>query len=91
MQETRAPSLIWEDPACHRATKPMLHSYWACGLESRSRNFWAMLQLRKPKHPRAGALQPEKLLQQEAHAPQPVTSPRSLQLEKKPGLQRRSA
>ena len=23
----------WEDPRCHRATKPIRHNYWACALE----------------------------------------------------------
>ena len=27
MQETRIRSLVWEDPRCCRATKPMLHNY----------------------------------------------------------------
>ena len=27
MQETRVRSLVWEDPTCHRATKPVCHNY----------------------------------------------------------------
>ena len=27
MQETQVPSLIPEDPTCHRATKPVCHNY----------------------------------------------------------------
>ena len=30
MQETWVRSLVWEDPACCRATKPVHHNYWAC-------------------------------------------------------------
>ena len=48
MQGTPVPSLVWDDPTCHRATKPMQHNYWACALEPRSRNYWAhALQLLK--------------------------------------------
>ena len=39
--ETLVWSLICEDPICHRVTKPVHHSYWACALESRSCNYWA--------------------------------------------------
>ena len=27
MQGTRVQALVWEDPTCHRATRPMRHSY----------------------------------------------------------------
>ena len=27
MQETRGRALVWEDPTCHRATKPIRHNY----------------------------------------------------------------
>ena len=27
MQETRVQALVWEDPTCHGATKPMRHNY----------------------------------------------------------------
>ena len=30
MQGTRVRALVWEDPTCHGATKPMCHNYWAC-------------------------------------------------------------
>ena len=33
MQETWIWSLVWEDPRCHRATKPIRHNYRACALE----------------------------------------------------------
>ena len=34
-------SLVWEDPACHAATKPMHHNCWAWALEPGSCNYWA--------------------------------------------------
>ena len=33
MQEKQVQSLMWEDPTCRRATKPMHHYYWAQALE----------------------------------------------------------
>ena len=30
MQGTRIRALVWEDPTCHGATKPVRHNYWAC-------------------------------------------------------------
>ena len=49
MQGTRVWSLVWEDPTCHRATKPVRHNYWACALEPASHNYWAHVpQLLKP-------------------------------------------
>ena len=33
MQETQVWSLIWGDPTCHGATKPMGRNYWACAQE----------------------------------------------------------
>ena len=58
MPRTLVQSLVQEDPTCCGATKPVHHSYWAQGL-----------QLPKPAHPGAGALQQEKPLQWEAHVP----------------------
>ena len=29
MQGTRVRALVWEDPTCHGATKPLRHNYWA--------------------------------------------------------------
>ena len=29
MQGTRVRALVWEDPTCRRATRPVSHSYWA--------------------------------------------------------------
>ena len=30
VQGTRVRALVWEDPTCRRATKPVSHNYWAC-------------------------------------------------------------
>ena len=30
MQGTRVRALVWEDPTCHGATRPMSHNYGAC-------------------------------------------------------------
>ena len=29
MQGTRVRALVWEDPTCHGATRPMSHNYWS--------------------------------------------------------------
>ena len=41
MQETQVWSLVWEDPTCQGANKPMCHSYWACSLEPGNCNCWS--------------------------------------------------
>ena len=33
VQGTRVQSLVWEDPTCLGAAKPMHHNYWTCALE----------------------------------------------------------
>ena len=33
--------LVWEDHTCRRATKPILHSYWAYALEPASCSCWS--------------------------------------------------
>ena len=49
IQETWALALVWEDPTCRGAAKPVCHNYWACTLEPVSHNYWAHVpQLRKP-------------------------------------------
>ena len=49
MHGTQVRALVWEDPTCREATKPMHHNYWACTLEPASHNYWAhVLQLLKP-------------------------------------------
>ena len=30
MQGTRVQALVWEDPTCRGATRPVSHNYWAC-------------------------------------------------------------
>ena len=42
-------ALVWEDPTCRGATKPMCRNYWACALGPASHNYWAPVpQLLKP-------------------------------------------
>ena len=49
MQGTRVWALVWEDPTCRGAPKPVHHNYWACALEPGRRNYWAHEpQLLKP-------------------------------------------
>ena len=51
MQGTWVPALVWEDPTCRGATKPVRHNYWAWALEPVSHNYWAHVpQLLKPMH-----------------------------------------
>ena len=59
-------SLVWKDATCHRATDPVHHNYWACVLESGSRNWAHTLQLLKPTRPRACVPQQQKSLQLQA-------------------------
>ena len=65
MQGTWVRALVWKDPTCNGATKPVSHNYWAC-----------MPQLLSPHAttteahaPRACAPQQEKPPQGEARAP----------------------
>ena len=39
MQGTRVQVLVWEDPTCSGATKPVRHNYLACALEPMSHNY----------------------------------------------------
>ena len=41
MQGTQVRALVWEDPTCLRATRPVRHNYWACALEPASHNYWS--------------------------------------------------
>ena len=34
MQGTRVRALVWEDPTCHGATKPMRHNHWSPRVQS---------------------------------------------------------
>ena len=50
-QGTRVQALVWEDPTCHGATKPVRHNYWSCALEPKSHNYWTCVpQLVKAMH-----------------------------------------
>ena len=89
MQGTWVRALVREDPTRHRATKPMLHNYWACALEPTSHNYWAHApQLLKPMCSRACMLQ---LLKPVCLEPMlwNKRSPRTPQLEKAHMQQRR--
>ena len=65
MQGAQVRALVWEDPTCPEATKPVYHSYWACALETASHNY----------APKARAPQQEKPPQWEARAPQQRVAP----------------
>ena len=39
MQGTRVQALVWEDPTCHGATKPVQHNYRGCVLEPTCHNY----------------------------------------------------
>ena len=41
MQGTQVQALVWEDPTCRRATKPVPHNYWAWALEPLCHNYWS--------------------------------------------------
>ena len=58
VQGTWVQSLVWENPTCSGANKPVHHNYWACALVPASHNYWAHApQLLKPAHSRAHMLQ----------------------------------
>ena len=69
-QGTRVRALVWEDPTCRGAAKPVSHNYWACALGPVSHNHWACV----PHLPKPVCLEPvlrdEKPPQWEARAPQ---------------------
>ena len=49
MQGTQVQALVWVDPTCRRATKPVHHNYCAFALEPMSHNYWTFVaQLLKP-------------------------------------------
>ena len=62
MQGTWIQSLVWEDSTCQEATEPDSQNYQAC-----------VMQLLKPQHPGACAMQQEKPAQ-EARASQQESS-----------------
>ena len=57
MQGTLVGSLVWEDPTCHRATKPVCHNYQAQALD----RLWALTT--------KSVLRQEKPRQQEVQEP----------------------
>ena len=76
MQETRVQSLVWEDPICRGATKPMHHNCWDCAIELGGHNYRAYEpQLLEPAFPRAHDLRQEKPPQWEACRPQQRAAP----------------
>ena len=83
MQGTRVRALVWEDPTCRGATRPVHHNYWACALEPISHNYSAHEpQLLSPcattteaRAPRARALPQEKPPQWDAHTLQRRVAP----------------
>ena len=63
MQGTPVWSLVWEDPTCLKASKPVRCNYWVHTLEPICCNYWSPT-------PIVHALQQEKPPQWKAHAPQ---------------------
>ena len=61
-------SLVWEDPTCGGATKPMCPHYSACALMPMSHNYWAHATY-------SPALRREKPSQQKAHTLQSRVQP----------------
>ena len=69
-------SLVWEDPTCRGATKPVRQNYWACALEPVSHSYWAHVpQLLKPVHLEPVLRNKEKPPQWEARALQRRVGP----------------
>ena len=75
MQETWVWSLIWEDPTCRRATKPLHCSYWVCA-QGQELKLLSPCVLEPMLHNR------EVLPQWKARAPPLESSPCTPQLEK---------
>ena len=85
MQGTRVQALLWEDPTCRGATKPVSHNYWVCTPEPMSHIYWARVpQLLKPM-----LLEPV-LRNERSLCTITKSSPRSPQLEKACAQQQRS-
>ena len=83
LMATRVGSLVQDDPTCLRATKPMLHNYWACALGAQEPQLLSTGAATAEAHtPRACVPQQEKLLWCEACALQLESSSCSLQLKK---------
>ena len=76
MQGKQVRALVWEDPTCRGATKPMRRNYWACALKPASHNYWSpRATTTEARTPRDRAPQQEKPLQWEARAPQRRVAP----------------
>ena len=41
MQEIKVQSLVWEDPTCLGATRPVCLNYWTTALEPACPNYWS--------------------------------------------------
>ena len=50
MQGTQVRALVWEDPTCCGATKPVCHNYWTWALEPMSHNYWSPCDLEPTHH-----------------------------------------
>ena len=75
MQGTRVRALVWEDPTCHGATRPVSHNCWACAsgacaLQQERPRWWearaprwrvapARRNWRKPSHRNEDPTQPK--------------------------------
>ena len=70
IQGTRVQSLVWEDPTCCGATKPVRHNYWACSRARKPQLLSPRTTTTEAHAPRAHAPQQEKPLQWEACSPQ---------------------
>ena len=70
VQGTWVRALVWEDPTCRGATKPVRHNYWACALGPMSHNYWSpRATTTETPAPGARALQREKPQQWGARIP----------------------
>ena len=68
VQETQVWFLVWEDPTCHGATKPVCHNYWACALKYGNYNFGAHVpQLWSPCAATTEAHMPQRLCSTRSH------------------------
>ena len=75
MQGTWVQALVWEDPTCHGAAKPMHHNYRACALEPATQLLSLCAATTEAHIPRAHAPQQEKPPQWEARTPQQRVAP----------------
>ena len=86
---TRVRALVWKDPTCCGATKPVRHNYWACALKPTSHNYWAHVpQLLKPARLEPVLHTREATAMRSPHTTK-KSSPRSPQLEKARAQQQR--